>query len=114
MWRLHASPRSRNWPRFNGDDSEPALFIGGNASISLECRFDRLGLRVFGVRIFAVSVGLPNLENRIGNGNSVAIQYAALDCNPFSRNAWAGQVCATEASEAGSPRWTDGFRGGGG
>jgi hypothetical protein len=73
MWRLQASPRPRNWARFNGDDLEPALFIGGNASITLEFRLDGLGLRVFGVRIFAMSIGLPNFEKRVGNGNSVAI-----------------------------------------
>src|SRR5204863_527471 len=84
MRRLRISVRSRHWSGLDGGDAESAIVVGGYAAEAGESRIERLVLRILGMRVAAVCVGLPDLDDGIVHRPAVTIQHAPFDDVPLA------------------------------
>src|ERR1035438_3833640 len=64
---------------FNGDETINAILIRHSAACSGEVGIERRWMIVLRVPVTASRVSLPNLDQRVGNGTAVVIQYPASD-----------------------------------
>ena len=73
--RLRPTVRSRDRPRFEGDEPVPASLVGEGASEAGPPGGAWPGWEV------ALWVGLPELEHGVGDGRAGPVDYAALDAD---------------------------------
>lgn len=74
MRRLQSAVGSWNLTGLDSGKAEGAVLGGGNSSEAAKGGIDRLDLSVFGMRIAAVGIGLPELEQCIGNSLTVRVE----------------------------------------
>src|ERR1035438_4357912 len=70
-------PRVRAW--FDSGKSINAIFIRHSAACSGEVGIEWRWMIVLRVPVPASRVGLPNLDQRVGNGTAVVIRYPSSD-----------------------------------
>src|SRR5260370_26191364 len=111
--RLGSAAAVGNRPGFDGLETPIAVSVGFQAAEAVEVRVGVAGLRVEGVCVAALRVGLPQLDHRIaGSGRAVAIYHAEGDSDALATGAFArqraqiavGGKCVVE-------EWADGLRG---
>lgn len=61
-----------------------AVRVGDAATQAVEERIQRRGPVVAGVAVASTGVGLPHLEQCVGDGFSVAVEYAAVNDDALS------------------------------
>src|ERR1700674_3081798 len=87
---------SRHPSGLDGRKTEGALGIRRNASKAAEAMLERFLLPVFGVRILAVRIGLPDLDQPVAHARTVAIEKPALDRNTLAADVGCGNVAREE------------------
>src|SRR5690349_13105934 len=85
---------SRNPARLDRRKAKHAVYVRGYPAEAAELFFDWLILDIFGMRILAVGIGLPDFDYAIRNGLRIAIQYSPADVDPFAGRAGRGKVVA--------------------
>src|SRR5277367_80773 len=111
MRSLFAAFRTRNRTRLDGGEAKNSFCGDRHSAIAGETRLERLILSVFGMRVFSVSVGLPDFEQCIWHWDPVAIKDAALNRDPFAGDAFGRQVVAVQPFQTDPEKRPDRLRG---
>src|SRR6185437_1065977 len=113
MRRLQRVAASRHGAGLYRHEAIAAFLVGEDAAEANEIRIARLRLRVLGMRIFAGSIGLPYLEERIRHRRAVAVAHLPLDDDGLAlRHAAAGEVGELRPRQPDMKEGPDGLRGG--
>jgi hypothetical protein len=99
--------RPRNGPGLYRGESEDAILIHGNASISSESGIEWLVLLVFGMCVLSIGVGLPDFEYGIRDGNSVAIKDVALNDYAFAAHPVRRQIVTVQPLQPNPEVWSN-------
>src|SRR5689334_25424897 len=70
--------------RLDRGEAVVAVRVGDAATQAVEERIQRRGPVVAGVAVASTGVGLPHLEQCVGDGFSVAVEYAAVNDDALS------------------------------
>jgi len=73
-----------NRARPDGAEMEPPAFVGGAAAEAVEGGIERLLLPVVGMIVAAGRVRLPDFDQGVVQRRAIAVEYPALDRDPFS------------------------------
>src|SRR5579862_1238636 len=92
MGSLQRSMKSRNPAGFYGLEDAAALFIGGQASESMEGGVGRFVLSIGGMIVLASRVGLPQFKHDVAGGGAIAVEDAAGQFDPLATCAGAGET----------------------
>jgi len=76
------APRIR--ARLDGGEAIDAVAIGHDPAVAGKMRVERRLVEIHRVRVAAGRVGLPNLEERIGNRAAILVEDAATDDDPLA------------------------------
>jgi hypothetical protein len=90
---LHAACGRGNASGLDRREAKAAVVGGRDASESRETGLERFVLRVFGMRIAAVRVRLPDFDQRIADAVAVGVDDPALDTNLSPLTARTGKSC---------------------
>src|SRR5689334_6401964 len=94
--RLQAAPGSGYAPGLDGPEAESALGVGRDASEASPALLERLLLRIFGVRVLAGGVRLPDLDQAVVHALAVAVHEAPLHGDALAFDAAPGDVARDE------------------
>src|SRR5213079_1585840 len=100
-------PGNTSW--LDGREAVASFRIGQTATEAAESRFDRFVLRVFRMRVFALRIGLPDLDDGIVDGFAVAVDDAAGERDSFAGHARGSELDDRKRLEADLDVRTDGL-----
>ena len=107
MWRLQLAIRPGHASRLDGREVKTAVFCGGDAAVTAKARLECLCLCVVRMRVSAVRICLPKLEDRVSNALSIGVEHAPFDLNPFAGDAGTREVVYEEPLETDEEERTD-------
>ena len=92
-------------------EAKAAVVVGRHASESFEAGLERLVLLVVGMRVSAVRVRLPDLDERVTDGLAVGVDDAPLDDDLLAADARSDEVVGDEPIEPDVQERPDRLRG---
>ena len=87
--RLQRAAGTRHLARLDGGEGEAAVLVGRAAAEAAK-RVGGERPAVGGMRVAALAVGLPDLDQRVGHDVAVAVEHAALDADVGAGHAGVG------------------------
>lgn len=104
---------SRNRAGLDGAKAETSAFISEGSSVAVKTRLQRLLLIIFRMRVLAMTVRLPNLDQGILHWLAIAIEHATGNRDPLSGNSRACQIHFFQARQSDGKERPHGLRCGG-
>src|ERR1700689_4698092 len=109
MGCLQFSIRPRNAPRLDRCKAETSGVVCGNASVTRKACLGRFFLRIIRMSIFALRICLPNFEEPVGHGLTIAVENTARNSPPFTRTANSRQIAPIKPGEADAEKRANGL-----
>src|SRR5471032_1402862 len=85
--RLHAARRPRHPARLHGREMRLALGVGRGTAEAFEARVERQVTPVVGMVVAAMAVGLPDLEQPVGDQYALGVEQREHELDALARDA---------------------------